>query len=133
MTWGTERGQRKFSHSLWGMRETKYRQSVKSINSGFWGVSWSHILETSNCSADSFITQTPLWKGNRVSHEKDKTWNYTINYKPSLYGYILHLGESELKGYTTNSLFKWYFYYPLNITQCVITFTLDLEIVNLRH
>lgn len=49
------------------------------------------------------------------------------------YSYILHLGESELKGYATNSLFKWYFYYPLNITQCVIIFTLDLEIVNLRH
>lgn len=49
------------------------------------------------------------------------------------YGYILQLGEPELKGYITNSLLKWNFYYPLNITQCVLIFTLDLETMNMRN
>lgn len=105
----------KSSHALWRMRKTKYRQPVNRINSFFWGFSWSQILETDNSVHPILLLHGRLSeKGAELVMKKTKlkiAWS--INFSC---GYLLHLGEPELKSHIINSLFKWYFYYPLNIT-----------------
>ena len=135
MTSGTLSGPIKSSHSLWRMRKTKCKQWVNGINSFFWRSSpCPQILISGNSGHLILLLQVYLpEKGTELVVKKAKLKIAQLIISHFSYTYILYLREPELKGYITNSLFKWYFYYPLNISQCVIIFTLDLEMVNLRH